>query len=287
MGLDILRTVHEVRRALKGPRLGPTIGLVPTMGALHEGHTALFRVARQECQVVVASLFVNPTQFNDANDLAAYPRDEQHDVRVAEEAGVDYVFAPGVEEMYPPGYATWVEVEGPSRGLEGDFRPGHFRGVATVCLKLFTIVGPHKAYFGQKDAQQAAVVKRMVRDLNLDLEIRVIPTIREADGLARSSRNVRLSPVEREQAQAINRALAAGLAAYRAGQDPVIAARAALRDMEADYVAVADFDGQPTLAIAVRVGRIRLIDNVPLDSESMAQARHETLVVESAKGDRR
>jgi pantoate--beta-alanine ligase len=257
------------------------------MGALHEGHAALFRVARHECQVVVASSFVNPTQFTDANDLAAYPRDEQHDLRVAEEAGVDYVFAPGVEEMYPAGYATWVEVEGPSRGLEGDFRPGHFRGVATVCLKLFTIVRPHLAYFGQKDAQQVAVVRRMVRDLNLDLDIRVIPTIREADGLALSSRNVQLSPMEREQALAINRALAAGLAAYRAGRDPVLEARKALRDIEADYVAVADFEGQPTLAIAARVGRTRLIDNVPLDSESMALARHETLVVESAKGDRR
>jgi pantoate--beta-alanine ligase len=262
--METLRTVSDIRRALDGKRPG-TIGLVPTMGALHDGHLALFAVARRECKTVVASLFVNPTQFNDSADLTAYPRDETRDVRLATDAGVDLLFAPGIEEMYPPGFATWVDMEGPAQGLEGDFRPGHFRGVATVCLKLFTIVRPHIAYFGQKDAQQVAVIRQLVRDFNLELDVRVIPTVREPDGLALSSRNVRLSPAERKRALAIVRALDAGLAAHRAGADPVAAARAALTDLEPDYVAVADLGGQPTLAIAARVGNTRLIDNVPLD----------------------
>lgn len=275
--METLRTVAEIwkalepfRRMTKNVKTGSDpIGLVPTMGALHGGHVRLFREARRECQVVVASVFVNPTQFNDPADLAAYPRDEQQDARTARDAGVDYLFVPAVQEMYPPGYATWIEVEGPSRGLEADFRPGHFRGVATVCLKLFTIVRPRVAYFGQKDAQQVAVVKRMVTDLNLDLEIRVIPTVREADGLALSSRNFRLSPAERERATVIGKALNAGLSAYRDGRDPVAAARALLTNVEAEYVAVADFEGQPTLAIAARVGRTRLIDNIPLELEAV------------------
>jgi pantoate--beta-alanine ligase len=264
-----VRTVEEIRSVLDRIRSSATIGLVPTMGALHDGHLALFAAARRDCETVVASLFVNPSQFNDQVDLAAYPRDEGRDIRLATAAGVDYLFAPSVEEMYPPGYATWVEMQGPACGLEGDFRPGHFRGVATVCLKLFTIVRPHLAYFGQKDAQQVAVIKQLVRDLNLDVEIRVIPTVREPDGLALSSRNAHLSPAERERALAIVRALGAGLAAYRAGHDPVAAARTELADLEPDYVAVAEFGGQPTLAIAARVGRTRLIDNVPLNVESL------------------
>ena len=267
--MKTLRTVKDMRVVLERNHPGATIGLVPTMGALHDGHLALFAAARGDCEIVVASLFVNPTQFNDRADLTAYPRDEARDVRLATEAGVDYLFAPSVEEMYPPEHATWVEVEGPARGLEADFRPGHFRGVATVCLKLFTIVRPHVAYFGQKDAQQVAVIKQLVRDLNLGLEIRVIPTVREPDGLALSSRNARLSPAERTRALAIVRALGAGLAAHRAGADPVAAARAVLTDLEPDYVAVADFNGQPTLAIATRVGKTRLIDNIPLDAESV------------------
>ena len=267
--MKTLRTVKDIRGVLERNHPGTTIGLVPTMGALHDGHLALFAAARGECETVVASLFVNPTQFNDRADLTAYPRDEARDIRLATEAGVDYLFAPGVEEMYPPGYATWVDMEGPARGLEGDCRPGHFRGVATVCLKLFTIVRPHVAYFGQKDAQQVAVIKQLVRDLNLGLEIRVIPTVREPDGLALSSRNARLSPAERARALAIVRALGAGLAAHRAGADPVAAARAELTDLEPDYVAVADFGGQPTLAIATRVGTTRLIDNIPLNAESV------------------
>ncbi len=280
----IVRTIAELRErlwpAFRVPRrpagpdredpvaqaagAGPRLGLVPTMGAFHAGHVALFRAARRECDPVVASLFVNPTQFGDPRDLAAYPRDEARDARIAAEEGVDILFAPSVEEMFPAGYGTWITVEGAADGLEGEFRPGHFRGVATVCAKLFTIVDPRVAFFGQKDAQQVAVVKQLVRDLNLPVEIRVVPTVRDSDGLALSSRNVHLSPDDRRRALAIPRALAAGLAAYRAGGDPAAAAREALAGLDADYVAVAEFDGQPTLAIAARVGWVRLIDNVPL-----------------------
>lgn len=265
--MRVLRSIADVRDALAKPRLTGTIGLVPTMGALHEGHVTLFRTARRECDTVVATLFVNPTQFGDPADLAAYPRDEARDARTAEDAGIDYLFVPGVEEIYPAEYATWVDVLGPAVGLEGEYRPGHFRGVATICLKLFTIVAPHRAFFGQKDAQQVAVVTQMVHDLNVDVEIVVVPTVRDADGLALSSRNTRLSPAERERALAIPRALSAGLAASRAGRDPATAARSALDGVQIDveYVAVAEFSGHPTLAIAARVGRTRLIDNVRLD----------------------
>ena len=211
------------------------------------------------------SSFVNPAQFGDPADLAAYPRDAARDARVAAGEGIDLLFVPDVAEMYPADYATWIEVEGPARGLEGDFRPGHFRGVATVCLKLFTIVRPNVACFGQKDAQQVAVVTQLVRDLNLDLQIQIVPTVRDSDGLALSSRNVRLSGDERDRALAIPRALTAGLAAYREGRDPVAAARALLTGLDPDYVAVADLNGRPTLAVAARVGRTRLIDNVVLD----------------------
>jgi pantoate--beta-alanine ligase len=265
--MRILRTAAELRQALAGPRTGAIVGLVPTMGALHEGHVALMRAARGECGTVVVSLFVNPVQFGDPADLQAYPRAEANDARIAEAAGVDFIFAPVVEEVYRPGHATWVDVEGPAAGLEGAFRPGHFRGVATVCLKLFLMVAPRRAYFGQKDAQQVAVVSQLVHDLNVDVEIRVVPTVRDAEGLALSSRNARLSPDERARALAIPRALAAGLAAARAGHDAVAAARAVLTGLEVDYVAVADFNGHPTLAIAARAGRTRLIDNVRLDDE--------------------
>jgi pantoate--beta-alanine ligase len=237
-----------------------TLGLVPTMGALHQGHAALFAAARPECDVLVASLFVNPTQFAEEQDLATYPRDFAADEDAARTGGVDVLFAPPAEEMYPPGFATWVDPAGVAEGLEGSYRPGHFRGVATVCLKLFNIVKPHIAWFGRKDAQQVAVLKQMVRDLNLDLEIRVVETIRDADGLALSSRNSRLSPQEREQALAIPRAL-----------DTRDADRAreilAAAGLDPDYVAVADLDG-PTLAVAARVGDTRLIDNVPLKGAS-------------------
>ena len=252
-----IRTVPELRGAL---RSRSEVGLVTTMGAFHKGHLSLIRAARAESELVVVSLFVNPTQFAESADLDAYPRDEQRDAQVAEAEGVDVLFAPSVEELYPAGFQTWVEVEELSRGLEGEFRPGHFRGVATVCLKLFNIVRPRRAYFGQKDAQQAAVLRRMVADLNLDLELRVLPTVRDADGLALSSRNVLLSPEDRARGLTLPRALQAGAAA----DDPVATALAALDGLEVDYVAVAEFD-PPVLAGAVRVGSTRLIDNVTLE----------------------
>lgn len=269
--MKTLRTAADIRRALEPFRAGSTIGLVPTMGAFHPGHVALFRTARRECDVVVASLFVNPIQFGDAADLAAYPRDEARDAETARDAGVDLLFSPSVEEMYRPGHATWVDVEGAANELEGAHRPGHFRGVATVCVKLFAIVRPHVAFFGAKDAQQVAVIEQVVRDLNLDLEVRVVETVRDRDGLAFSSRNARLSSEERARARAIPLALGDGRAAYRAGRDPVAAARARLGDVPVDYIAVADLLGGPTLAIAARVGKTRLIDNVRLDIEEDSQ----------------
>jgi pantoate--beta-alanine ligase len=246
----IVRTIAEMREA---KRAG-VVGLVPTMGAYHGGHLALFAAARAECDTVVASLFVNPAQFAAGEDLARYPRDEERDANLAEEAGVDVLFTPAAEELYPEGFQTWVEVEKLGSILEGAFRPGHFRGVATICCKLFNIVRPHAAYFGQKDAQQVEVVRRMARDLDLGVEIRVVPTVRDADGLALSSRNAYLSSTERDAALALPRALAT--------RDPA-EARALLNGLAVDYLEVAPFD-PPVLAAAVRVGRTRLIDNVPL-----------------------
>ena len=269
--MRIVRTVDEVREALREPRArGERIGLVPTMGAFHAGHLALMRGARSASDVVVVSLFVNPSQFTANDDLARYPRDEASDARIADGAGVDLLFVPAAEELYPTGFDTWVEPGELSRILEGAARPGHFRGVATVCTKLFSIVQPTTAWFGQKDAQQVAVVRRLVADLDLDLRIEVVPTERDADGLALSSRNAFLSPEERVVALALPRALDAGLAAHRSGGDPVAAAREVLdaaAGLAVDYVAVADF-GAPTLAAATRVGTTRLIDNVVLDVPS-------------------
>ena len=238
--MNTYRTIDDVRTALE-PRRDGTIGLVPTMGALHAGHLSLIAAAREECSTVVISLFVNPTQFGVAADLDAYPRDEARDLAVAAEAGVDLVFAPTVEEIYPPGFQTWVDVAELGSILEGEYRPGHFRGVATVCLKLFTIVRPDRVYFGQKDAQQVAVLRRMITDLALDLELRDLPTVRDADGLALSSRNDRLSAAERERALALPRALAT--------RDPE-RARELLDGLEVDYVEVAPFD-PPVLAAAI------------------------------------
>jgi pantoate--beta-alanine ligase len=253
--MKTLRTIAELRT--ERGHSTDAIGLVPTMGAYHEGHLSLFRAARAENDLVVASLFVNPAQFDAADDLAAYPRDEERDAALADETGVDILFAPPPEELYPPGYDTWVDVEQLGRVLEGRFRPGHFRGVATICLKLFNIVRPARAYFGQKDAQQVTVVKRMVRDLDLEVDVRVLPTVRDADGLALSSRNVRLSPRERELALTLPRALET--------KDPA-RARARLDGVEVDYVEVADFEPR-VLAAAVRIGSTRLIDNVVLDQK--------------------
>jgi pantoate--beta-alanine ligase len=250
-----IRTIAELRTELD-TRSG--VGLVPTMGAFHAGHLSLIRAARDECATVVVSVFVNPAQFTAGEDLERYPRDEERDERLAEEAGVDVLFAPPTAELYPPGYETWVEVEHLGAILEGAHRPGHFRGVATICCKLFNIVRPERAYFGQKDAQQVAVVRRMVRDLDLDVEIRALPTVRDPEGLALSSRNVYLSREERQRALALPKALATRDAEQ---------ALALLGGVEVDYLEVVDFEPR-VLAAAVRVGKTRLIDNVVLEGDT-------------------
>jgi pantoate--beta-alanine ligase len=250
--MKVVRSIAELETA-------PGTGLVLTMGAFHEGHRALFRAARAENDRVVVSLYVNPAQFNESADLEAYPRDEARDLEIAEAEGVDVVFAP--DELYPEGFATWVVPE--VTGSEGAARAGHFRGVATVCLKLFNLARPDRAYFGQKDAQQVAVIRRLVRDLNVPVEIRVVPTVRDADGLALSSRNVRLSPAERERALGLPHSLT-----YAATErDPVAAARTSLNGLEPDYVEVLDLGDAKVLAAAIRVGSTRLIDNVLLEGE--------------------
>ena len=251
--MQIARTIAEVRRLL-GSRRGGAIGLAPTMGAFHAGHVSLFEAARRECETVVVSLFVNPTQFGEKADLERYPRDEARDAAIADEAGVDVLFTPRAEDLYPAGFGTWVEVDGLSTILEGAFRPGHFRGVATVCLKLFNIVVPNRVYFGQKDAQQVEVIRRLLRDVDLPIELRVLPTVRDGDGLALSSRNIRLSPADRERALALPRALATG---------DVARAQALLQGLDVEYVELAPFD-PPAVVAAVRVGGVRLIDNVPV-----------------------
>jgi pantoate--beta-alanine ligase len=259
--VKVARTIPDVRAALSASRDG-TVGLVPTMGALHAGHLSLLAAARAECDTVVMSLFVNPAQFSAPVDLGRYPRDEASDLELAEEAGVDVVFAPSAEEMYPPGFQTWVDVTELGSILEGRFRTGHFRGVATIVLKLFSIVRPEIAYFGQKDAQQVEVIRRMIRDLALEVELHVLPTVRDGDGLALSSRNALLSREQREAALALPRALQT--------RDPA-KARAQLVEsngLAVDYVElVEDFD-PPVLAGAVRIGATRLIDNVPLEGGS-------------------
>jgi len=251
----------KVVRTIAGLETAPGTGLVPTMGALHDGHVALLRAAQQENRTVVMSLFVNPAQFDEQADLAAYPRDEARDLAIAETEGVDVVFAPTADELYPPGFATWVDPG--ETGAEGAARPGHFRGVATVCLKLFDLVCPERAYFGQKDAQQLAVIRRLARDLNVPVEVRAVPTVRDVDGLALSSRNGRLSAAEREQALGLPRALA--LAA--GDPDPVTAARSSLNGLEPEYVEVLDLGDAKVLAAAIRVGSTRLIDNVLVEGE--------------------
>jgi pantoate--beta-alanine ligase len=254
--MKVVRTIEAVRKELAEPRAaGRRIGLVPTMGALHAGHLALLRAARAASDVVVMSLFVNPSQFDDPDDLERYPRDEAADASAAERAGVDLMFAPSADELYPAGFDTLVDPGELGRILEGAARPGHFRGVATICTKLFTIVGADAAWFGQKDAQQVAVVRRVVADLDLPLEIVAVPTVRDADGLALSSRNRFLAPEQRAAALALPRALEVGAAADAVGGDAVAATRHVLASeptLVVDYVAVADFD-VPTLVAAVRI----------------------------------
>jgi pantoate--beta-alanine ligase len=257
--MRVVRAITETRDALAPLRTG-SIGLVPTMGALHEGHLSLLRAARAETDTVVMSLFVNPAQFRERADLQSYPRDERRDLELARAEGVDLVFAPSVDEMYPAGFQTWVDVTELGSILEGQFRPGHFRGVATIVLKLFNVVRPTRAYFGQKDAQQVEVVRQLIRDLAVDVELRVLPVVRDADGLALSSRNALLSADERQRALALSRAL------RTRDRAEALALLAAANGLKVDYVEVADFD-PPTLAGAVRVGSTRLIDNVPLEGE--------------------
>ena len=284
--MEVVRTKAELRAALEpARRAGRRIGLVPTMGYLHDGHASLLRAARDRCDVVVMSLFVNPAQFRPGEDLEAYPRDEPHDARVATEHGVDLVFAPTVAEVYPDGYATSVVVEGLTEILCGDrSRRGieHFRGVTTVVAKLFNIVAPDVAFFGQKDAQQAIVIARMIRDLDFPIELEVLPTVREPDGLAMSSRNAYLEPDERERAAAINRALAAARElAERGGRDVDASLEAARRVLAeagiepeyleardaADLSPVSTFNGRPVLiAVAAPLGSARLIDNVVIET---------------------
>jgi pantoate--beta-alanine ligase len=278
MRMRVVHTIAEaraVRRALPG-----TWGFVPTMGYLHEGHLSLVRRARAENDRVAVSIFVNPTQFGPHEDYARYPRDLERDLRLLEPLGVDLVFVPSVEEMYPPGFQTWVIVEEVSRPLEGASRPGHFRGVATVVAKLFNILQPDRAYFGQKDAQQTVVIRRMVQDLNIPVEIVICPTVREPDGLAMSSRNTYLNPEERRAATVLFRALQAAKARYEAGERDAERLREAMREViraeplaRIDYVSVAHpetlqelerVEGPALLSLAVYIGTTRLIDNLML-----------------------
>jgi pantoate--beta-alanine ligase len=278
MRMRVVHTIAEaraVRRALPG-----TWGFVPTMGYLHEGHLSLVRRARAENDRVAVSIFVNPTQFGPHEDYARYPRDLERDLRLLEPLGVDLVFVPSVEEMYPPGFQTWVIVEEVSRPLEGASRPGHFRGVATVVAKLFNILQPDRAYFGQKDAQQTVVIRRMVQDLNIPVEIVICPTVREPDGLAMSSRNTYLNPEERRAATVLFRALQAAKARYEVGERDAERLREAMREViraeplaRIDYVSVAHpetlqelerVEGPALLSLAVYIGTTRLIDNLML-----------------------
>jgi len=280
-----VRTVAELRAALAARRAaGQTIGLVPTMGYFHEGHLALMRAAREACDCVVVSLFVNPTQFGAGEDLDAYPRDEARDAGLASAAGVDLLFAPPIEEVYPDGFATTVTVDGVSEVLCGDAERrgrGHFDGVTTVVSKLFNMVGPNAAFFGQKDAQQIVVIEQMVRDLDVPVRIETVPTVRESDGLALSSRNAYLEPAERQRAVALSRALAAAAGAVARGDVDAAAVIAAARGeldaagIEPEYLElrsttdlspVERVNGSTLLAVAARVGRARLIDNTVLTS---------------------
>jgi pantoate--beta-alanine ligase len=282
-GVSLVRARADLRVALAAERRGgASIGLVPTMGCLHEGHLSLLRAARAECDVVVMSLFVNPAQFGPGEDLERYPRDERRDAELAAEAGVDLIYAPPVAEVYPEGFATHVSVEGLTEVLCGDPArrgPNHFRGVTTVVAKLFNTVGPDVAYFGQKDAQQLAAIRRMARDLDFDVRIEGLPIVREADGLAMSSRNAYLDPVDRERATALSRALrtveraaeTGSLAeALEAGRRELGAAGIELEYLEArdpdDLLPAVELGGRPVLvAVAAQVGAARLIDNVVID----------------------
>lgn len=275
----VVQTLEELRQARAG--LPAPLGLVPTMGFLHDGHLSLVRAARAECASVAASIFVNPTQFGPQEDLAAYPRDLPRDLEMLAAAGTDLVWTPAPEVMYPPGFQTWVNVDEITRPLEGSMRPGHFRGVATVVAKLFNAFTPQRAYFGQKDAQQAAVIRQMARDLNFPIEIVICPIQREPDGLAMSSRNTYLNPAERQAATVLSRALRAAQADFASGERQAEALRQRMTEIiqaeplaRLQYVSCADpfslqeLDGpiasQALLSMAVYIGKTRLIDNTLL-----------------------
>ncbi len=276
--MDVFKSIAALKEARHD--WDRPVGLVPTMGYLHEGHIELVRRARAEAKTVVVSIFVNPTQFGPSEDFARYPRDFERDLELLRQAGTDAVLAPSAEDMYPAGFSTWVDVEGVTATLEGARRPGHFRGVATVCNKLFNIVAPDRAYFGQKDAQQVAVIRRMVTDLNMNLEIVVLPIVREPDGLAMSSRNIYLSPAERQAATVLYRALTEAREMYWHGVTDAEVVRRRMRQIvdaeplaELDYATIVTADAfqetetidEGSLAvIAARLGRARLIDNMYL-----------------------
>lgn len=278
----VVKKISEIREYVnKAKKQGKKVGFVPTMGFFHEGHLELMRNARKECDVVVVSIFVNPIQFGPGEDFEDYPRDLNRDVKLAEEVGVDIIFAPDVEEIYPEGFSTYVEVKGLTEKLCGRSRPGHFRGVTTVVLKLFNSVQPHVAYFGQKDAQQVLVVSKMVKDLNLDIEIRSVPTVREKDGLAMSSRNTYLNTEERKAATVLYRSIQLVKEKVRMGERDVNRLKKAAAELilseplaKIDYVEILTFPDlkeQDTLkdkmllALAVKIGKARLIDNAILE----------------------
>jgi len=276
--MNTVTTLPELNTARA--MLPEPVGFVPTMGYLHAGHLSLARRAKEECASVVASIFVNPTQFGPGEDLSKYPRDLARDLRLLESVGVDLVWTPTLEVMYPSGFQTWVTVDGLTKGLEGAMRPGHFRGVTTVVAKLFNAVQPHKAYFGQKDAQQAAVIRQMTKDLDFPIEIVVCPTVREADGLAMSSRNAYLNPEERKAATVLFRALGAAKAAYENGERRAETLRRIMTETinveplaTLQYVSCADYETlqelerverKALLSMAVFMGKTRLIDNFVL-----------------------
>jgi pantoate--beta-alanine ligase len=282
--MKVAKTIESVRLAVKKARkAGRTIGLVPTMGAIHKGHISLIKRSVKNGDFVVVSIFVNPTQFGPREDFSKYPRPTSADLKISKEQGVDVVFIPTVKEMYGAGIVTWIDVERLSEPMCGKFRPGHFRGVATVCAKLFNIVSPDFAYFGQKDAQQAVIIKRMVADLNFPLKIVVCPTVRAADGLALSSRNQYLSAEERRDATCIYRALKSGEKIIKAGvrtpktiisrMRKIISASTKITGI--DYISIVDAEslqevrrikGKLLIAVAVRMGKTRLIDNIIVDA---------------------
>jgi pantoate--beta-alanine ligase len=285
--LETVHTIEWMKQVTRQARAeGRAVGFVPTMGALHDGHMSLVRAAMAECQPVIASIFVNPTQFGPGEDLQKYPRTFEADRKRLEQAGVSYLFAPEAREMYPPGFRTWVNVEGLSDRLEGRVRPGHFRGVTTVVLKLLEIVQPQKAFFGRKDAQQARLIQQMARDLHLDCEIIVCPIVRESDGLAMSSRNAYLSPDERRAATVLHRALDAARRPIERGERDALRLTAAIRETlrgeplaQTDYVEFVDAETLEPVTrlrrtclalLAARFGATRLIDNLLIEERDGA-----------------